>query len=177
MASDAERRAAINRLPLLMVGEFHSRGFQRLRAYCALSPSGMHWRCSVGPSCVARAGKGALIAWDSYKSPLIAHYTSAAGTEYFGVEGDGFTAPQLADAFSARYPETLARAAKEDPAYVDWFASLLELTTPDLLPFALADFDIPKDRLSYVTTGTWTDDVFLPLPPPSLDAGDCRSPR
>jgi hypothetical protein len=35
---------------LAMVGELHKRGYEKIRVMPFMSPSGMHWRCWIGPA-------------------------------------------------------------------------------------------------------------------------------
>jgi hypothetical protein len=47
--------AAVYRKALLMVGELHVRGYQRLRIAPGMSASGCYWRCSVTPAAHIRS--------------------------------------------------------------------------------------------------------------------------
>lgn len=148
---------------LLLVAELHRRGFQRLRIAPGMSPSGMNWRCALAPISTFAGDDGARTA--NWESPLIARYTSADGTLYFGwQDAQGADVKQLADLFQARFPETCSAAAGEDAAYTIWFEDMLERTYPDAFPIAYADWELPSDRL--LTVGG--RELVLPLPPPPL---------
>jgi hypothetical protein len=46
---------------LAMVGELHKRGYQRLRVMPFMSPSGLYWRCWIGPSEFFYRNHGAML--------------------------------------------------------------------------------------------------------------------
>jgi hypothetical protein len=48
-----------------MVREFHRAGYERLRIAPAMSPSGCHWRCAIGPASEFSLRNGALAVWNS----------------------------------------------------------------------------------------------------------------
>ncbi|HEV2360631.1 MAG TPA: hypothetical protein VGS21_02905 [Acidimicrobiales bacterium] len=169
---DPKRLAATYRLPMLMVGDLHARGFERLRAYFMLSPSGLFWRCNVGPSSVAKRDNGGRIEHGYFDTPLVAIYTSGNGSRYYGYDGTLMTSAELADAFARSHSAIMRAAHGEDPAYVAWYRRMLELTEPNRFPYASADFEIPDNRLDWMSVGRADGDVTIPLPPPSLDSGD-----
>ena len=45
---------------LAIVGELHKRGYQRLRVMPFMSPSGVHWRCLIGPVTLFYRNHGAI---------------------------------------------------------------------------------------------------------------------
>jgi len=61
-------------------------------------------------------------------------------------------------------PAVLAEAGKGmDLAYAGWYMEMLQLTCPDALPIAYADYYLPKD---YLSTVGGKADIRIPLPPP-----------
>jgi hypothetical protein len=170
----SDESAGIYRKVLLMVGELHEAGFQRLRIYPALSPSGMAWRCPVGPSSAARPGHGAIVRDDLYDSSLVALYSSASGSDYFGIEGGKLSPRALGRSFMKRYPTIAEASLDSDWEYAGWFQEMLRLTRPRLFPYAVADWELPRDHLPTTAVGV-QEQILVPLPPLSLDAND--SPR
>lgn len=147
---------------LELVHELHLRGYERLRVSPGMSPSGLHWRCYVAPVQIFSGEHGARIA--DRRSPLIAHYTSPSGNQYFGWEDAGtWDAAQLAGAFMERFPAISKAGYGSDPAYARWYAEMLRLTEPDSFPIAFADGSLPPD---YLTT-VGRQRIKIPLPPPA----------
>lgn len=73
------------RLKLPVVGSqaSHCRGgFQRLRIFPAMAPSGVHWRGLIAPASMFSTDHGAKVTNESAED--IARYSSGAGQEYFG---------------------------------------------------------------------------------------------
>lgn len=163
--------AYIYRRILLMVGDLHGRGYERLRISPSMSPSGMAWRCSITPASNISASNGAtLVDWDC----LAAHYTSGVGADYFGWDDAADLTPvEMATLFIARFPEIVASAKGEDPAYAHWYQEMLRMTDPDLLPIAYADWDAPEDGLETVCYGDdgRRRDIVVPSPPPGEGIG------
>lgn len=163
--------AGIYRKVLLMVGELHEAGFQRLRIYPALSPSGMAWRCPVGSSSASRPDHGAIVRDDLYDSSLVALYSSGSGSEYFSIEGPKLSPRALGKAFVKKYPTIAEMSFDSDWDYAGWFQEMLRLTRPRLFPYAVADWELPNDHLPTTAVGP-QEEVPVPLPPLSLDASD-----
>lgn len=146
---------------LVMVQELHRRGYERLRAAPGLSPSGLHWRCSVVPAGRVRRDHGAL-AVDGGGTE--ARYDSSHGARFFDwrdAESDSPVA--LAGKFLERFPGLAAEGAGADPDYARWYAGMLRATAPDGLIYAYADWDLPEDHIPALGC---TADVKVPLPPP-----------
>lgn len=146
---------------LLMVSELHRRGYERLRIAPGISPSGLHWRCSIAPASDFRGGHGAMLADGDGEA---ARFTSGQGMACFDWPDAGRDAPAaLADKFLERFPGLAARGAGDDPEYARWFAEMLGMTAPDGLAYAYADWEMPDDHLPALGC---TEDVKVPLPPP-----------
>ena len=86
-----------------MVHELHKAGYQRLRVSPGLSPSGVHWRCSV--TCACNVGPDGFSIIDASEvGGLFAAYTSA-DTGYFGWPGGaGLSARSWRCASSPPFP-------------------------------------------------------------------------
>ena len=164
--SEQERAAREARKVLLLVSELHLRGCQLLRACVAMSPSGTSWRCSIAPSSLVSSTNGALLADGAWGSPLVAHYSSAAGSEYFGwTDATHYTPSGLARKFLHRYPDIVEAGRGSDWLYVGWYVEMLHLTYPNHLPFAMADWETSVDHLDTISLVAYTG-VQVPLPPP-----------
>lgn len=166
MTSD-QRHAYESRKVLLLVSELHLRGYQLLRALPGMAPSGMSWRCSIAPSFLVSPRNGAHLLDGAFGNPLVAHYTSAAGTEYFGWTDAEMTTPSgLARLFIERFPEIVEAGRGSDWSYAGWYVEMLGLTYPNRLPYAYSDWeDDPEDCLPTISVGA-SEEVQIPLPPP-----------
>jgi len=164
--NEQQRTADTLRKVLQLVAELHLRGCQRLRACVAMSPSGTSWRCSIAPVTLVSAAHGAVLAPDAFGSPLVAHYTSAAGTEYFDWTDAAHDTPSgLARKFVSRFPDIVAAGRGSDWAYAGWYVEMLHLTYPNRFPYAVADWPSPDDYLPTIVVGDG-EPVHVPLPPP-----------
>jgi hypothetical protein len=158
---------------LLMVRELHRRGYERLRASPGLSPSGCHWRFFVTPVSNIRCSHGARV-WNH--GGAVAFYTSAHGAHCFGwPDASGDSPVELATKFLDRCAELCASAHGPDEAYARWYAEMLEATEPDGLIYAYADWELPIDRLPFLSRAGHVH-VHVPLPPPG-HAGNEVDPR
>ncbi|RUL83181.1 ArsR/SmtB family transcription factor [Tautonia sociabilis] len=146
---------------LLMVSELHHRGYERLRIAPGISSSGLDWRCSIAPAADFRSGHGAMLADGDGEA---ACYSSGQGMACFNwPDARGDSPAALADKFLNRFPALATRGAGGDPAYARWFAEMIELTAPDGLVYAYADWEMPDGHLPALGC---TEDVRIPLPPP-----------
>lgn len=164
-----ERRAREFRNVLLMVAALHLRGYQRLRILPYMSPSGMAWRCAIGPAAFFSADGLRIVESGGFSGATVT-YTSAAGREYFHWTDAAFETPSgLARLFIERFPKVAAAANGSDRAYAGWYLEMLALTYPNRLPYAFADWDDPEepqDEVSWHTIVIGTGDkTRIPLPP------------
>lgn len=151
---------SIYRKVLLMVGELHIRGYQRLRIAPGLAASGCYWRCAITPVTNISSRHGALMV----SNEPAAHYSSGQERDYFGWKGAAqFTASHLAVHFIERFPDIVAAGRGSDWLYAGWYQEMLGLTYPDAFPIAYADWDLATDCLE--TTGGRAN-IRIPLPPP-----------
>ena len=165
---EQERQAREARAVLQLVSELDRRGLQLLRACVMMSPSGTSWRCSIAPASLVSAINGALLAEDAWDNPLVAHYTSAAGSEYFGwTDATHDTPSGLARKFIKRFPQIVEAGRGSDWLYAGWYVEMLHLTYPNHFPYAMADWESPTNCLPTITIGDG-DEVLVPLPPPGL---------
>lgn len=156
----------VYRKVLLMVGELHARGYQRLRIAPGMAPSGFYWRCSITPVTNISSIHGALIAFKSDHDQLIARYSSADEGRYFGWKYVSRSKPsKLADLFIGHFPNIVEAGLGPDWEYAGWYQWMLHLTAPDAFPVAYADYDLPED---YLTTEGGHNDIKIPLPPAGL---------
>jgi hypothetical protein len=124
-----------------------------------MSPSGLHWRCSITSVDNISEKNGALILdWDRG-----AHYFASMGRRYFEWEDAQDTRPdRLADLFIERFPDIAEAGRGPDWEYAGWYVWMLHLTYPSSLFIAYADWDLPSDCL---VTDT---ELRIPVPPPGL---------
>lgn len=160
-----------------MVGELHKRGYQRLRVMPYWSPSGLHWRCVIGPADGFYRNHGAIMLGAMMSET--ANFTSGQENEYFGWRDAGQDdARSLADKFVERFDRLAERGRGWDYPYAGWYVQLLGVVEAGWLPFVLADnVEIRFNcvPLNDVRPDEWkTDRVdekpFLGMPP----AGELR---
>ncbi len=101
MDRDSDPLLRRSRRVLLTVHELHKLGYQRLRIDPDMSPSGMHWRCSVTHVGNIQRMHGAMMCdFDD-----AAHYTTGQDNNYFWWEdARKDMARQLASKFLDRFP-------------------------------------------------------------------------
>lgn len=142
---------------LEMTHELHVLGYQRIRIFPYLSPSGCYWR----------AEWAAASAFPTPTEPPhvrsereIVRYSSADGWAPFGWQGVAELPVQaMAQQFVRQFPE-LARAGEgDDWAYAGWLTRLLGEARKGRLPYAVADWPIDLSRGIPMTEGA-------PFPPP-----------
>ena len=160
----AQTPASTYRKVLLMVGSLHQAGYERLRIFPSMSPSGAYWRCSIGPASVADRASGARVAFDFEDAELLAHYSSGEEDSYFGIDGSNMSPEELGQAFIDRFPRIAVAASGRDEPYVMWFKEMLRLTDPNHLPYAFADWETPDDALECISPESG-EQLVVPLPP------------
>ncbi|MGH2585920.1 MAG: hypothetical protein ACRDJE_13485 [Dehalococcoidia bacterium] len=152
---------------LQMVHELHKRGYQFLRIIPGMSPSGLHWRCTITTRSNILATHGARAR--DYDADA-ARYTSGQDNEYFGwTDARQDTARQLATKFVERFPELAEKGRGRDWEYAGWYVEMLGHADRGALPIAYADWDREPDPRWLPTLGT--EESGLPMPPGS-DAVD-----
>lgn len=159
--SDRENQMALTcRRLLYMVAELHRMGYEQARISPGVAPSGLFWRLSVTAASNTMPDNGALmINFDGD-----AHYSSGAGAEFFGwKDAENDSPAELAIKFIERFPDIAKEANGRDPEYVRWYREMLEMTEPDGLMYAYADWPRSEDRLD-IFSGSKR--VEIPLPPP-----------
>ena len=148
---------------LYMVRELHAMGYEQLRIAPGVAPSGLFWRLSVCAASNTLPDNGAIMRDFSQG----ANYSSGGGDRFFDWDDAADDSPrELAEKFVARFPDLAAEGKKEDPDYVRWYKEMLELTEPDGLPYAYADWPNSEDRLR-IFHGSM--DIEIRLPPPERE--------
>ncbi|MFT4154119.1 hypothetical protein [Parafilimonas sp.] len=115
---------------LFMVEELHNRGFGKLRVIPSLSPSGVHWRCSF----IDETKEHRCIA-----SNWIYGYEKEKSGEEIKL-----TTQELADLFVKENFEFIEHCKGENEAYTKWYSSILAQLKKGELPYAFADWEMPK---------------------------------
>lgn len=128
---------------LLMVHELHKVGYQRLRIAPGLSPSGMHWRCSIiSASDVNESGwQPTTYVWGTPDNPMSeAFYTSGQEARYFGWDdAEGDNARTLAAKFIHRFGDLSLKGVGLDYPYSGWFTWMLGNAEAGRLPIFYSD--------------------------------------
>ena len=148
---------------LKAVRVLHRRGFEQLRIVPGMSPTGLHWRCTLVPA----------VATDQ---PVAARYTTGNGSDYFGTgTTEATSAEELASVIETEFPELVEAARARDLGYVAWFATMLDVAMTGFLPcYYDEDMDPPVDELPLIRLAEAGDPPHLPMPPPPPGAGVVR---
>jgi hypothetical protein len=146
----------------LMVAELHKLGYEGLRVTPFHSPSGCYWRCCIVPASMTHRDHGARLAEGAVYESL-PKYSSADEDNYFGWRNMKPKTPLiLARRFIVEFPKIVESGHLPDPAYVSWFAAMLERTAPIGVASAFGDMAVPVDRM---ISDFCDDGVVVPLPP------------
>ncbi len=101
-----------------------------------------------------------MLSWEM----LAAHYSSGQERNYFDWKDASHVTPsRLAELFIERFPAIAEAGRGSDWVYAGWYLEMLNLTYPNRLPVAYADWDLPSDCL---TTVGESSEIRIPLPPP-----------
>ncbi|WP_347909865.1 ADP-ribosylglycohydrolase family protein [Pseudomonas grandcourensis] len=141
-----------------MSHELHVRGFQKIRIFPYLSPSG-YWRLEWAP---AENFSSAIRPPRGTNERLIARYSSGSGWRAFEWEGvQSLTIGEMAQQFLRQFPE-LARAGQgQDWPYAGWLTTLLGEVRKGRFPYLIADGDVDLSRGIPMSVGE-----PFPFPPP-----------
>ena len=166
--------ASPHRRILLMLGELHKVGFERLRAPAYDYP--LAWRCPIVPAAWTRKEHGGTFEDPSaYIRELLGEkfavlnytYSSASGQSPFGWTDAAFATPrELALRFIKEFPAIALAGWGPDREYVEWFERMLEMTAPNgVITSAFADYG-PGEATFLYTHYAAVESV--PLPPSGL---------
>jgi hypothetical protein len=150
----------------LMLAVLHRYGYERLRVLPGMSPSGMHYRCSITPARNVYADHGAI----GINDTLIARHTSANGRRYFEWDDVEDASPEtLAGLFVERYARIAKLGWGADAAYAAWFREALQFVERGAFPVAYDDGyfaqENPRPGLIWLPT-TGGQPSGLRMPPP-----------
>jgi hypothetical protein len=175
---------------LAIVGELHKRGYQRLRVMPCMSPSGVHWRCLIGPVTLFYRNHGAILNEmaagldndEIQEVATIARYTSAQTNQYFGwKDAQTDDVRSLADKFVKRFRTVADSGRGWNYHYAGWYQRLLGLAEAGWLPVVLRDYvEVVYDHipLDDVRPREWQvpqgQTPTLPNPPPGELQQDYR---
>lgn len=124
-----------------LVAELHTRGYEGLRFFGYVAPSGLSYRVHIANS-LAMSENGY-----SLEGQAIWHGS-------VGLEGCGQTPALLADAFLAEYAEhpDLLAAKVSDPEYVQWFRQVLTLATRNTYLSPYQEYEESSIYKGYIAT-------------------------
>lgn len=133
---------------LLMVRALHRMGFERLRADCSFSPSGMHWRFDLFSERADRPATWTSSTLEGALRPkLDVAYSTALGQRFFGLEETCFETPEeLASRIVREAPQVAFAGLGRDPDYARWLDDMLARTAPEGIFVDSLDGDLPVDR-------------------------------
>jgi hypothetical protein len=147
-----------------------------------MSPSGVHWRCYIGPDTIFYRNHGAILRETAgtladnselQSASIIARYTSGDDNHYFGWEdAKQDNARSLAEKLLDRFQMLAPRGQGWNYAYAGWYQRLLGLAEQGWLPFVISDYtSISFERIPLhdVRPAEWRtskeEAPSLPLPP------------
>ncbi|MFZ4068220.1 MAG: hypothetical protein ACOYKF_11815 [Phenylobacterium sp.] len=167
---------------LRMASILHMKGFQGLRVRPYMHP--LAYRIEFFPAAYANLD-GVSYLWDAVggwmdRNPLIATYSGADGSRYFGWEDvSGASAHDLAVKFVERFPELAKATYHLDFEYAGWFATLLGHCEYGYLPYLYAEFEseIGVMRLHKIDASAPGPDMKTFPFPPRRSAGAELLPR
>lgn len=160
-----ESQRDVQRL-FMMLAVLHRYGYERLRVLPGMSPSGMHYRCSITPARNVYADHGAM----GINDTLIAAHTSANGRRYFEWDDAEHASPEvLAGLFVERYARIAKLGWGADAAYAAWFREALQCVARGAFPVAYDDgyfaFQNPRPGQLWIpTTGGKPNGLRMPPP-------------
>jgi hypothetical protein len=148
-----------------------------------MAPSGLAWRCSIGPDKLFYRNHGAVLCEtapaladdsETQSASMIARYTSGHDNHYFGWDdAERDNARSLADKFEVRFTTLARRSVGWNYSYAGWYQRLLGLAEQGWIPVVLSDYNsvsfeqIPLDDLRPPELRTSNQEKpSLPLPPP-----------
>lgn len=141
-----------------MTHELHVLGYQKIRIFPYLSPSGCYWRIEWAPDSAFRSATEPPHVRSERE---VARYTSGNGSEPFGWQGvQELTAQEMARQFLRQFPELARAGLGDDWAYAGWLTRLLGEVRMGRLPYFMADWDIDLTRGVPMSQGE-----YFPLPP------------
>ena len=164
--------ASPHRRILLMLGELHRMGFERLRAPAYDYP--LAWRCPIVPAAWTHREHGGTFEDPSAyirelfgeKSAVLNFtYSSASGQSPFDWTDATFATPrELALRFIKECPAIALAGWGPDREYAAWFERMLEMTAPNgVITSAFADYGPGTTTFLYTH---YTRVETVPLPPP-----------
>jgi len=148
---------------LKAVAILHAQGMQLLRIQPGMIPSGAHWRVKIGPAHWFQIDRPMLLPEYRRHAPT---YSTFHAFRYFGWEdAEKDDAVHLAERIRRNFPEVTGESNGADPAYAEWFCEMLELTAPQGLIYAFADWGFPIRKEGLSVLGA-SDERVVPFPPP-----------
>jgi len=141
-----------------MTHELHVLGYQKIRLFPYVSPSGAHWRLEWAS---VENFRSAISPPIDTEERLIARYTSADGWHPFHWEAvESLTPKDMAHQFILQFPEISSAGKGQDWLYAGWMTSLLGEVRKGRFPYLAADRPIDLSRGVPMNIGE-----PFPLPP------------
>lgn len=143
---------------LEMTHELHVLGYQQIRIFPYLSPSGCYWRAEWAPASAFRVATEPPHVRSEREA---VRYSSCDGWAPFGWQSvSELSAQAMAQQFVRQFPEIARAGEGDDWAYAGWLTRLLGEARRSRLPYMLADWSVDLSRGIPMTEGE-----PFPLPP------------
>ena len=124
---------------LEVVDVLHKRGYELIRIFPYMAPSGCYWRCTISTKDHFDKQYG-LRPLDAPDDEMI-YYSTGAMYEYLeGINGKRATVEEIADEVLKRYPKIAEKGKGSDSDYMTWYEKLISLMREGKLPVAMTDY-------------------------------------
>lgn len=117
---------------VMIVHELHQRGYEQLRLFPGMSPSGMCWRWAVYPKALMKNND---FEHHGDNVPFDCPFGSTGNAK--PIDGQKLL---TADDFMKEFPSLAKLAEGKDPEYVKWYQSIVEHARNYDFPIAFAEY-------------------------------------
>lgn len=141
------------------VANLHKQGYEQLRVFPSMSPSGMYYRLTLAPK--KYFSRDGLVV-NKVHDGLILYYSDSQGRKYFGWDiPENLSSEQVAEEIIKRNPDLIADSNKEDKEYVLWFQNVMEKVEQNIFPIAMDDYFLASEA-AYLETTDRSVTILLP---------------
>lgn len=147
-----------------MTHELHRLGYQKIRIFPSMAPSGCHWRLAWAPDFAFPSPVSPPQSENEYESVC---YSSGAGWQPFGWQNvQPLSALEMAQKFLQQFPALASAGKGYDQPYAEWLTRLLSEVREGRLPWFQADWPVDFTQGIPLSEGGQ-----FPLPPQVITSG------
>lgn len=136
-----------------LVSALHAAGYQLIRVWPGMAPSGMHWRCAVSTADNVDLSSE-VQGFSDWAEDRLFPYSSGMGLVPYDAEG-----------FLEAFPVIAERGLGEDPAYAAWLAGLMAKVGEGFVPVGYADYPMPEGTITLLPFAKGLEEEAYPLAP------------